>query len=134
MVNQPESMDELVHHTLRVLPNDGQIRLWVYRKDCPECGKAKMGKPKDSKTGKAKIRAKEYVCPSCEHIIEKKEYEDSLTAEAVYKCPECGKDGEWEGSFKRKNIEGAPTIRVVCQHCEAFMDVTKKFKEKKKKK
>ncbi len=133
MVNEPESMDELVHHTLRVLPNEGQIRLWVYRKECPSCGKAKMGKPKDPKTGKAKIRAKEYVCPECNHEIEKKEYEDTLIAEAVYTCPECSKNGEWEGPFKRKTIEGAPTIRVICQHCNANMDVTKKFKEKKKK-
>ncbi len=134
MVKEPESMEQLVHHTLRTLPNDGTIRLWVYKKDCPACKKGKMGKPKDPKTGKAKIRAKEYVCPECAHSIEKAEYEDTLVAEAVYKCPECKKDGEWTGSFKRKTIQGAPTIRVVCEHCGAFIDVTKKFKAKKVKK
>ncbi len=134
MVTEPESMDELIYHTLRVLPNNGMIRVWVYKKKCPECGKAKMGKPKNPKTGKPKIRAKEYVCPECNYTTEKKEYEDTLEAEAKYKCPECGKEGEWHGPYKRKMIQGAPTLRVVCEHCGANIDVTKKFKEKKKKK
>lgn len=134
MVTEPESMEQLVSHTLRALPNDGTVRLWVYKQDCPKCKKAKMGKPRDPKTNKPKIRAKEYVCPECGYTIEKKEYEDTLVAEAVYKCPDCGKNGEWTGPFKRKTIQGAPTIRVVCQHCGGFIDVTKKFKEKKVKK
>lgn len=134
MVTEPKSMDELVSHTLRELPNGGKIRLWANKQECPKCHKAKMCKPKDKKTGRPKIRAKEYICPECDFTQEKEEYEDTLMAEAIYTCPECKKDGEWEGPFKRKNIQGAKTIRVVCEHCGAFIDVTKKFKAKKEKK
>ena len=57
-VREPESMEELCYMTQRSVGN-GNVRAWVYRGDCPECGKAKMGKPIDEKTGRAKIRAKE---------------------------------------------------------------------------
>ncbi len=132
MVTEPESMDDLVYFTNRAL-GDGKIRCWVYRQDCPKCGKAKMGKPKDEKTGAAKIRAKEYVCEACGHTAEKQEYEETLEAEAVYTCPECKKDGESAIPFKRKKVEGTDALRFVCEHCGAKLDVTKKMKEKKKK-
>ena len=66
----PNSMEECVYFTRRAVGN-GKAVAWVFKEDCPECGKAKMGKPVNEKTGKAKIRATEYVCPACNHTIEK---------------------------------------------------------------
>ena len=65
MLKEPESMDELVYYTNRDLDNGGEAVCWVRRGKCPKCGKGMMGKPRNPKTGKAKIRASEYVCPEC---------------------------------------------------------------------
>ena len=105
----PESMDELVYFTNRKFDN-GKVTCWVYRNDCPKCGKAKMGKPKDEKTGKPKIRAKEYVCEACGNTIEKKEYEETLNAQAIYDCPHCQNHGEIEIPFKRKKFMGVDAL------------------------
>ena len=134
---KPESMDECVYFTQRTLENadgeaTGEIMTWVFREDCPKCGKSKMGKPRDSK-GKVKIRAKEYVCSSCGHSLEKTAYEDSLIACAEYTCPYCNNKGEAEKPFKRKNINGVQTLRFECDSCHGNLDVTKKMKEKKSK-
>ena len=64
---------------------------WVYKKECPQCHKAKMGKPVVK--GKVKIRALLYKCPSCEFTEEKKEHEESLQLDTKYTCPECHKEG-----------------------------------------
>ncbi len=131
-LRKPESMDECVYFTQRSLEGDkGEIMAWVFRGDCPKCGKAKMGKPRDSK-GKAKMRANEYECPSCKHVVEKQAYEDSLIAFAEYKCPNCGSSGEAKTPFKRKNISGVQTLRFACVKCGGNLDVTKKMKEGKK--
>lgn len=125
----PESMDECLYFT-----NRGEILAWARRKDCPKCKKAKMGKPKDPKTGKAKTRAKEYVCPECGYTEEKVEHEESLTLEAKYTCPECGKEGESTGLYKRKSYKGVQSYIIECQHCQAIIPLTKKLKDIKKKK
>lgn len=130
-LKQPESMDECVYFTQRSLENGkGSVKVWVFKQTCPKCRKAIMGKPRDSK-GKVKTRAKEFVCPSCSYTVEKQAYEESLTANAEYKCPSCGHSGEAQISYKRKNIEGIPTLRFQCVKCQASIDVTKKMKEKK---
>ena len=128
---KPESMDECIHYTNRSL-GKGSAIMWVFRQECPECHKALMGKPRD-KDGSVKIRAKEYVCPECGHTMEKKEYEDQLTAYCEFTCPHCGEQGEAEAPFKRKTIDGAPTVRFKCEACGGNIDITKKMKEKKKK-
>ncbi len=130
-LRQPESMEELVYFTNRDVGN-GSARVWVFKKECPKCGKAKMGKPLKP-DGKPKMRAAEYSCPACGHTVEKEEYEDTLTACAEITCPECGKDAELEAPFRRKNIEGVKALRLVCPHCSANVDVTKKMKAVKKK-
>lgn len=131
-IRKPESMDECVYFTQRSLDNDnGEIMAWVFKGDCPKCGKEKMGKPRDSK-GKVKMRAKEYACPACNYSVEKQAYEDSLMAFAEYTCPSCKSKGEAQTNFKRKNIDGVPTLRFACAKCKANLDVTKKMKEKKK--
>ncbi|MEK6853888.1 MAG: hypothetical protein AABX60_01015 [Nanoarchaeota archaeon] len=133
-LKQPESMDECVYFTQRSLDGGkGSVKVWILKQTCPKCKNATMGKPRDSK-GKVKTRANEYVCPSCGYSVEKQAYEDSLTANAEYKCPGCGSSGEAQIPYKRKNIEGIPTLRFQCAKCHASIDVTKKLKEKKAKK
>ncbi len=135
-LKKPESMDECIYFTQRSLFDakgqpKGEIMAWVFKGDCPKCGKAKMGKPRDSK-GKVKIRAKEYACPSCNYTVDKPTHEDSLIANAEYTCPNCGSTGEAQASFKRKNIDGVQTLRFACVKCKGNLDVTKKMKEKKR--
>ena len=137
-LRQPESMDECVYFTNRSLADAkgnsiGSVMVWVFKQTCPKCKKATMGKPRDKK-GKVLTRAIEFVCPSCSYTVEKQAYEDSLTANAEYKCPACGNAGEAQVPYKRKNIEGIPTLRFQCAKCKANIDVTKKMKEKKGKK
>jgi predicted RNA-binding Zn-ribbon protein involved in translation (DUF1610 family) len=130
-MKEPESMDELVYFTNRLI-GKGSAKVWVHRQLCPKCSKELMGKPANDK-GKVAIRANEYKCPACGYTVEKTEYESSLTAEAKYTCPSCEKEGEAEVPFKRKNILGVSTLRLVCKHCGSNIDVTKKMKLPKKK-
>ena len=135
-MKQPESMDECVYFTTRVL-NNGKIRAWVFKELCPKCKKALMGKPKDPKTGKPKIRSTEYVCPECNHTVEKEEYEDTLTINIEYTCPHCGNSGELELPFKRKKVQlvneetgkkkAVSSVRFQCQKCGKDLDITKKM-------
>ncbi len=127
----PQSMDECIYFTNRSIDN-GEITAWVYRKDCPKCKKAKMGKPVVK--GKVKTRAEEYECPACRYIEQKQEHEESLQLEAKYTCPYCGKEGESTGQYKRKNYKGVQSYVVACQHCKEIIPVTKKLKEPKVKK
>jgi len=128
-MKQPTSMGEVIYFTNRQLGEKGFAKCWVFKEDCPECKKAKMGKPTDK--GKVKIRATEYVCPACSHTIEKKAYEETLTAHCMFTCPECGKEGEDSIPFKRKAVKGTKALRFTCSHCKANIDITKKMKEKK---
>lgn len=130
-LQEPESMEELVYFTNRELDEGGQVQCWVRRSECPECGEGLMGKPRDKKTGSVKVRARTYVCPECGFTMEKKEYEETLTAEAKYTCPHCGKEGESTTLFKRKKIKGVDTLRMKCEHCGGNIDVTKKMASKK---
>ena len=97
-----------------------------------------MGKPRDEKTGRPKIRATEYTCPECSFTMEKGEYEDTLTVNIEYTCPHCEHKGETTESFKRKKVQrlneetgkkqAVETIRFQCGKCEANIDITKKMK------
>lgn len=124
-------MEECLYFSNRSI-GDGQVMAWVYRKDCPKCKKAQMGKPVAK--GKVKIRASEYVCPECNYTEEKAVHENSLTLEAQYTCPHCGKDGEGITPYKRKKFQGVDAYLITCQHCGETIPVTKKLKEPKKKK
>jgi len=131
MVKEPTEMGDLVYMTRRKLDDKGQAMAWVYKQKCTKCGKAVMGKPKDKKTGRAKIRAKEYVCPECNHTVEKKEYEETLTCEIKYTCPKCEKDGEAEVPFKRKKVKGVDAVVFNCGSCDEKLLITKKMKAEK---
>ena len=124
-----EDINKLIYYTRRQLQNKGSAVVWVYRQPCSKCHKELMGKPRD-KAGKVKIRSKEYVCPSCNFTVEKKEYEESLQAAITYVCPHCKAAGTVEVPYKRKKVEGIDTLRAKCQKCSGNIDITKKMKEK----
>ena len=130
----PEDMEKLVYFTRRKLEPEGKVFAWVNKEPCPKCKKGIMGKPKNPKTGRPKIRATEYVCSECKFSIEKEEYEATLQANYKYSCPHCKKEGDAQGPYKRKTIQGVQTLRVQCEHCGGNIDVTKKMKEPKVKK
>jgi len=120
-------MDDLLYFSNR---KDGilAVKAWVYKKECPKCKKALMGKPLDSKTGRVKIRAIEYSCPQCGYIEEKKAHEESLTLEAAYTCPACGKSGEGTTQYKRKTFQGVPSYLIECANCANKIAITKKLR------
>jgi len=137
MVKEPKSMEEVIYFSNRSIDDKGKARVWVYRGKCPDC-KGLMGKPKDSKTGKTKIRSTEYICPDCGHTEEKKEHEESLTADAIYTCPHCEHKGETSVPFIKKKIgrinpgtgkrQSIETLRLKCGKCDGNIDITKKMK------
>jgi len=129
-LKSPESMDECLYFSNRSI-GEGRATAWVYRKECPKCKKAKMGKPVEK--GKVKTRAVEYVCPECGFKEEKKEHEDSLTLEAQYTCPYCGKEGEGTTQYQRKKFKGVDAYLIECEHCGEKIPITKKLKDIKKK-
>ncbi len=130
-LREPQSMDECIYFTNRYI-DDGEVTAWVYRKDCPKCKKAKMGKPVVK--GKVKTRAEEYVCPACSYTEQKQEHEESLQLQAKYICPHCAQKGESTAQYKRKSYKGVQSFVVVCQHCQGIIPVTKKLKKIKEKK
>ncbi len=128
-LTEPESMDQLLYFTNRTV-DKGKIRAWVYKKTCPECGKAKMGKPVEK--GKVKIRAKEYVCPECGYSEEKAGHEETLEMEIIYTCPHCENQGEATIQYKRKTYKGIPSYVFECDACHKKIGITKKMKKGKK--
>ena len=132
-LREPTSMAECIYFTNRAIGENftGNVRCWVFREKCPKCGKAFMGKPVVD--GKIKIRALEYVCPSCNYSEEKQSYEETLTASIEYTCPKCSHAGQVQMLFKRKKVMGVSTLRFECEKCHEPLDVTKKMKQIKKK-
>ena len=127
-LKEPKSMEECVYFTNRTI-GKGKATAWVCKEMCPKCKKVLMGKPRD-KSGKVRIRAKEYVCQSCGFTIGKQEFEDTLTANISYICPNCSFKGEAQIPFKRKKIDGIDTLRLQCAKCSGNIDITKKMKQK----
>ncbi len=125
-LKQPESMTDCVYFTQRAI-GAGKAKAWVFKEKCPKCKGALMGKPVEK--GKVKIRAKEYVCPKCNYTAEKKMYEESLTCNVSYVCPACSHSGETQTQYKRKNVDGIPTIQVLCEKCKGKINITKKMKQ-----
>ncbi|MFQ5474234.1 MAG: hypothetical protein ACE5DM_00190 [Candidatus Nanoarchaeia archaeon] len=133
MVTEPTSMKELIYFTNRDI-GEGKATAWVYRGDCPKCRKGRMGKPVNEKTGKPKIRAKEYVCPECGNTVEKKEYEETLECEIKYRCPVCRHEGEITVPYKRKKFGGKDAVVFKCGKCSEKIAITKKMADPKEKK
>lgn len=129
----PDSMNECIYFTNRTLENNtGKAIAWVYKKLCPKCKKATMGKPVVK--GKVKMRAEEYVCPGCGFTEQKQEHEESLNVEIQYTCPKCGNSGEATTQYKRKSWQGVPAYLFECSKCHEKLGLTKKMKASKKKK
>ena len=130
---EPKSMEECVYFTNRAVGENftGNARCWVFKENCPKCRKGIMSKPVVD--GKIKIRATEYVCPSCKYTEEKTSYEEKLTANIDYICPKCKFAGQTQMPFKRKSVAGVKTLRFNCEKCNETIDVTKKMKVIKKK-
>ncbi|NIA04083.1 MAG: hypothetical protein GWP09_01915 [Nitrospiraceae bacterium] len=131
-LKEPQSMEELYYYTNRDLENNGEVRCWVFKRECPQCHKALLEKPK-GKNGKIKIRAKEFVCPNCGFVMGKEEYEKDLIANIEYTCPHCGYHGKTQIPFKRKKVKGVEAMVFTCEKCGEKIYITKKMKEIKKK-
>lgn len=136
VLQEPKSMDECVYFTNRIIGN-GKVRAWAMKEKCPKCHEGLMGKPRDPKTGKPKIRADNYECPNCHYSVPIEEYEDTLTASIKYICPHCNNEGEIQIPYKRKKVqifdeEGkkktADVLRFQCSKCNQNIDITKKMK------
>jgi len=137
-VKEPESMNDLVYFTRRAV-GEGKVMAWVYRGICPECKKARMGKPINPKTKKPMTRATEYECPECKYRVPKEEYEETLECEIKYTCPKCKHEGETIVPFKRKTVQlfdeesqkkkAAKAIVFNCESCGEKILITKKMKE-----
>ncbi len=136
-LREPMSMDECVYFTNRT-SDKGKVRAWVFREQCPKCHEGLMGKPRDPKTGKPKIRAEEYACPKCNYTAPLEEYEDTLTANVQYTCAKCGNGGEVQIPYRRKKVKifdeedqkgrTADALQFQCQHCSEKINITKKLK------
>jgi ssDNA-binding Zn-finger/Zn-ribbon topoisomerase 1 len=123
----PTSMEELVYFTNRKF-DKGKVICWVYREDCPKCGKVKMTKPQ-ADDGHIQIRAKFYECQACHNKVDKNEYEDSLEAFIIYSCPHCSYEAEQKVPFRRKKVKGVEALVFHCQKCNGKIYVSKKMKE-----
>ena len=132
-IREPENMDELVYFSRRKTP-EGRVVAWAFREACPKCKKELMTKPKDSKTGRPKIRAKEYVCGACNYEVPADEYEDTLELCVDYTCGACNHEGKTKVPFKRKTYMGVKSFLFECGSCKTKIPITKKMKEPKKKK
>jgi len=97
-----------------------------------------MSKPKDTKTGKISIRAKEYVCSECSNKVDEDSYERTLTMNVQYMCPHCQNNGELTISFKRKKVQvfdgekqkkkAVDAVVFKCEKCNKDINITKKMK------
>ena len=138
ILKEPESTEDCIYYTFRGIGEEGELKAWVFKEKCKKCGKGLMGKPKDEKTGRPKIRAKEYVCPECSYTVEKEEYEKNLTVNIKYTCPHCKFEGETQIPFIRKKVrildeesgkkKSVDVLRFQCGKCGKDIDITKKMK------
>lgn len=124
-LTQPTSMEELVYFSNRSI-DKGTAKAWVYKKTCPKCKQARMGKPVEK--GKVKVRATEYVCPACGYTEDKKDHEPTLSVEVIYTCPFCMHKGEATTPYKRKTWNKVPAYVFECGSCKKSIGITKKLK------
>ncbi|MBR9676080.1 hypothetical protein GOV05_03670 [Candidatus Woesearchaeota archaeon] len=121
----PTSVNQCLYFTNRNFEDDGKIKAWAYKLECPKCKKGIMGKPVVK--GKVKIRAKEYACPECGYTEDKFEHEKNVVVQAAYTCPYCKKEGESETDFKFKSWRGVKAYVVLCEHCNEKIGITKRM-------
>ena len=131
-LKKPTSVEECVYFTNRAI-GSGRAVAWVFRKECTKCKNGIMGKPQ-KKNGKVDKKAEHYVCYSCGYQESNEQVENNLILNVEYKCPHCGNEGETTSEYKRKTFEGVPSYVFECQTCHKKSGLTKKLKERKKKK
>src|SRR3989344_4566404 len=125
-LKRPESAEDCMYFTNSTI-DSGRAMAWVFRKECPKCGKSVLGKP-IKKTGKIDKKADHCVCNSCGYTESNEEAEKSLVINVDYKCPHCGNEGETTTEYKRKAFEGVPSYVFECQKCHKNIGLTKKLK------
>lgn len=119
-MREPESMQECLYFSRREFaPGKGKAVAWVFRKECPECHKGLMGKPKKT--------AKEYVCKECGYSEEKKAHEDAAELNIKFMCPFCNEDGEATIPYKRRTFLGKPAYVFQCGACGEKLGLYKKM-------
>jgi predicted RNA-binding Zn-ribbon protein involved in translation (DUF1610 family) len=131
MLKHPDKMEDLIYFTRRTLEPKGRAMAWAFKKSCPKCKKALMGKPVEK--GKIRIRATEYVCPACGYTEEKLAHEATLRIFIDYVCPSCENKGEADLPYKRVSWEGTKAFVAICDKCKGKIGVSKKLKDPKKK-
>ena len=131
-LRKPQSVEECIYFTNRII-STGSAIAWVFRKECPKCGKGIMGKPQ-KKGGKTDKKADHYICYSCSYTEPNEKVENSLIINVEYKCPHCGNEGQTTSEYKRKSFQGVQSYIFECQKCNQKIPITKKLKEPKKKK
>ena len=131
-LKKPGSMDECLYFTNRSLDNNGYAVAWVYRKECPKCKNARLGKP-IKKDGKPDKKAAVYECPKCKYQEPNDKVEAELKVEVEYQCPHCSSQSMATTEYKRKNFEGVPSYVFACKKCGKNIGITKKLKSTKKK-
>lgn len=127
----PESMDDCLYFTNRTLENNGWVKAWVRRPPAPS-GKGLLGKPKDSKTGRPKLRSTFYVDDEGNEY-DMQEINKQLFVEILYKSPYTGEEGEAKVPYKRKTWQGVPAF-VFEDSAGNKIGITKKLKSPKAKK
>jgi len=125
-------MDECLYFTNRTFGENGKAMAWVYRPECPNCKKGRLGKP-IKKGGKVDKKATYYECPACKHQVSMEEADALLKVEVKYTCPHCNNSGEATTVYKRINFQGVPAYVFSCGKCQEKIGITKKMKDIKKK-
>ncbi len=123
-LKQPDSVDECVYFTRRALGPKGRVTAWAFWKECPQCHKGLMKRPKKTSLT--------YDCPSCGYAEPKAEHEAGLVVNVEYVCPSCGHAGEATTEYKRKSWQGVKAYLFSCAQCKEKIGVTKKLKDPKK--
>ena len=119
-VREPESTTECLYYSRREFaPGKGRSTAWVFRKECPKCKGALMGKPKKT--------AKEYVCKACGYAEDKKTHEEAAELIIKYECPFCQHKGVATSPYKRKTLYGKPAYVFQCGGCSEKLGLYKRM-------
>lgn len=119
-MREPESTTECLYFSRReIAPGRGKAMAWVFRKECPECHKALMKKPKKT--------SPTYDCPECGYTEPKKEHEENSELNIKYTCPFCDHKGETTAIYKRKTLYGKPAYIFICDGCGEKVGLYKKM-------
>ncbi len=113
---KPENIQNVNYFSRQVLGKKGFAFMWVYKPKCPECGEARLKKPKK--------RAKKYKCDSCGEEFTKEKYEELLEYNLEYTCPECGFEGGKHGNWDKPASKNSKImLKFRCPECDNLIKV-----------